>query len=284
MIKLSPRNMGVPPMRAIQSTKNRFGTRPARVVASPARAGRPCYEWLPGLLLILTCAPLLRAVPTTIPSDPRFTITEQVDADYFTRGLDRWITELEKSGNITARDGTLDIDVPAGASIWFKTKLTGPLMIQYDVTPIVNGGPDDRLSDVNCFWMATDARNKDDFFAVPRTGKFADYNQLLTYYVGLGGNTNRTTRFRRYVGDTIDRPLLPQNDLRDPADLLKPNQEMLIQLIAADHLIQFYRDGKKLFEMDDPQPYTAGYFAFRTTKSHLRVRDFAVYRLQLNSH
>jgi len=237
------------------------------------------------LLLLSLAIPICgQASPTTAPSDPRFTIADQLDSDDFSHGSDRWTTELEKGGTVTAKDGVLDIDVPAGASLWLKSKLTGPLMIQYHVVPIVNGGPNDRLSDVNCFWIATDTRNKDDFFAVPRTGKFADYNQLLTYYVGVGGNTNTTTRFRRYVGDSVDRPLLPQNDLRDPADLLKPNQEMLIQLIAADHLIQFYRDGKKLFEMDDSQPYTTGYFAFRTTKSHLRIRDFAVYRLQLNSH
>ena len=225
-----------------------------------------------------------QAIPTTSPTDPRFAIGEQTDSDDFARGLDRWSSELENGGKISAVDGTLDIDVPAGASIWFKPKLTGPLLIQYRVTAVSAGGPNDRVSDVNCFWMASDVRNKDDFFAVPRTGKFAGYNQLLCYYVGFGGNTNTTTRFRRYVGDTVDRPLLPQNDLHDPAELLKPNQEMLIQLVAADHLIQFCRDGRKLFEMDDSQPYTNGYFAFRTTKSHLRIRDFAIYRLQLNSH
>ena len=72
------------------------------------------------------------------------------------------------------------------------------------------GGKNDRVSDLNCFWMARDSRNPDDLFAVHRTGKFADYNQLLCYYVGVGGNTNTTTRFRRYIGDANTRPLLPQ--------------------------------------------------------------------------
>jgi hypothetical protein len=49
--------------------------------------------------------------------------------------------------------------------------------------------------------------------------------------------------------------------------------------VADGNLIQFYRDGKKLFEMDDPQPYTSGWFAFRTTHSHLIIRGFRVYRL-----
>jgi hypothetical protein len=222
--------------------------------------------------------------PTTAPSDPHFSIANQTDSDDFTHGLDRWTSELEKGGNVTTSDGVMDIDVPAGASIWLKNKLSGPLMIQYRITAISSGGPNDRVSDVNCFWMATDTRNKNDFFAVHRSGKFADYNQLLTYYVGLGGNTNTTTRFRRYVGDAVDRPLLPQNDLHDASDLITPNVGMLLQLIAADHLIQFYRDGKKIFEMNDPDPFISGYFAFRTTKSHLRIRDFNIYRLKLNSN
>ena len=234
-----------------------------------------------GLLALLA---LLGAAPATAPSDRRFSIGERIDGDDFTGDMNHWVSELEDGGKITAADGTLDIDVPAGASVWFKPRLSGPVMIQYRITAIASGGPNDRVSDVNCFWMASDSRNTADFFAVHRSGKFADYNRLLTYYVGLGGNTNTTTRFRRYVGDAVDRPLLPQNDLRDAANLITPNAVMWIQLIAADHLIQFYRDGKKIFEMDDTQPYTSGYFGFRTVKSHLRVRDFAVYQLRLNSN
>ena len=43
--------------------------------------------------------------------------------------------------------------------------------------------------------------------------RFAAYNDLKTYYVGLGGNRNTTTRFRRYIGDPETRPLLPEHDL-----------------------------------------------------------------------
>jgi hypothetical protein len=128
--------------------------------------------------------------------------------------------------------------------------------------------------------MARDSRNKDDLFAVHRSGKFSEYNPLFTYYVGLGGNGNTTTRFRRYVGDAIDRPLLPQNDLHAKTDLLIPNKSQLLQLVACDNLIQYYRDGHRLFEMQDPQPYTSGWFGFRTTKSHVQFRSFKVFRLK----
>jgi hypothetical protein len=75
------------------------------------------------------------------------------------------------------------------------------------------------------------------------------------------------------------RPIRPEDDLRDKADLLVPNQEQTITLIADDHMIQFFRDDRLLFKMDDPAPYNSGWFAFRTTTSHLKIRDFRVYQL-----
>ena len=58
--------------------------------------------------------------------------------------------------------------------------------------------------------------------------RFADYNDLKTYYVGLGGNRNTTTRFRRYIGDPATRPLLPEHDLSVADVLLVPNQKQKI--------------------------------------------------------
>ena len=128
--------------------------------------------------------------------------------------------------------------------------------------------------------MATDSRNPADLFAVSRTGKFADYNPLLTYYVGLGGNSNTTTRFRRYVGDPVNRPLRPEDDLsRQRQDMIVPNQSQTIDLIACNNLIQYYRDGHKLFELLDTHPYTSGWFAFRTTKNHVQFRSFRIFQL-----
>jgi hypothetical protein len=74
--------------------------------------------------------------------------------------------------------------------------------------------------------------------------------------------------------------LRPGDDLRDAADLLTANVSQKIVLVADGNLIQFYRDGKRLFEMNDPQPYTSGWFAFRTTHSHLVIHDFRVYGLK----
>jgi len=203
---------------------------------------------------------------------------EVLFADDFAN-LDNWTVELEIRGSVIAHQGVLTVDVPAGCTVWFRHQLSGPLAIEYQARMIQAHGPHDRVSDLNCFWMATDSRSPGDLFATRRSGKFSDYDQLRTYYVGQGGNANSTTRFRRYIGRQDLRPLLPQHDLRAPQFLLQPNVTQTIRLVADGERIQYLRDGKPIFDFRDPDPYTRGYFAFRTTESHLELRRFRVYRL-----
>jgi hypothetical protein len=192
--------------------------------------------------------------------------------------LKNWLVELEKPGLVSAEGGVLKIDVPAGCTLWFKTELTAPVRIEYEATMIQAGGPNDRISDLNCFWMATDARSPSDLFATHRSGKFSDYNCLRAYYVGQGGNSNSTTRFRRYIGDPVLRPLLPEDDLKDPTLLLKPNVAQRIRLLARGSTIRYSNNGRLIFDFHDPQPYTRGWFGFRTTWSHIELRNFRIYR------
>ena len=192
--------------------------------------------------------------------------------------LEDWVVELQDNvGNVSVKGGDLDIDVPKGASVWFRQKLRAPVIIEYDVTVVDNGRPHERVSDLNCFWMATDPRCPDGFFACSdsvRTGNFASYHDLKTYYVGFGGNNNSTTRFRRYRGNG-ERPLLPEHDLGAPY-LLKPNQSVNVRLTAIGNKISFRRNGKVIFEFYDPEPLTEGYFAFRTVTNHLRVHNIKI--------
>jgi len=198
--------------------------------------------------------------------------------------LSHWQVESEAPGTISVSNGTLSIDVPKGCTLWFKQPLSGNVFIQYDARMLraTPPGPNDRVSDLNCFWMASDPRAKSqspqDFFNVPqRTGAFATYNQLLTYYVGQGGNTNSTTRFRRYIGDASNRPILLEHDLT--THLLTPNTWQTIQLVACNHLIEYYCDGTRIFQYTDPNPYTQGYFALRTTFNHMEVKNLTIRQL-----
>jgi hypothetical protein len=192
--------------------------------------------------------------------------------------LENWVAELEKSGTVAVHNGVLTIDVSAGCTLWFKPELTSPVRIEYEATMISGDAPNDRVSDLNCFWMATDERSPGDYFAARRSGKFADYNQLRAYYVGQGGNSNTTTRFRRYIGDPVLRPLLPEHDLKDPSVLLKPNVPNRIRLLADGSTIRYSDNGRVIFDFHDPEPYTRGRFGFRTTWSQVELRNFRVLR------
>lgn len=203
---------------------------------------------------------------------------EVIFVDEFDGDLSAWTAELENGGRIEIVDGKLEIDVPGGCSLWLRRPLEGPLVIEYDITAISAGGANDRVSDLNCFWMATDARSPDDLFATPRSGKFADYNELRCYYVGMGGNSNTTTRFRRYIGDADRRPMLPEHDLTARQFLIEANRTYQIRLVADGSTVEFWRDGVRFFSFEDAEPYTRGHFAFRTVANHMRIDRIEIRR------
>ena len=209
--------------------------------------------------------------------EPTWRLGDVLHEDVIEPGLASWRVEMEKAGVVEAADGALRIDVPLGATVWFEPELKAPLRISYTVTPVAAGGPNDEVSDVNCFWMATDPRG--DFFDVEqRTGKFSTYHELRCYYAGIGGGRNTTTRFRRYIGDPDVRPLLPQHDL-GAGHLLEPNTPVHIELIVLGGLVQLRRDGDLLFELHDENPYHRGRFGLRTVKNHMVVTDFRVHEI-----
>jgi hypothetical protein len=219
-----------------------------------------------GLLILLAgCV----SGPASLPDDSR--VLED---------LRHWHLESEHvDTHVSLRDGVLDIDTPAGVTVWLAHPIEGPVEIEFQATAVAAGGPNDHVSDLNVFWMAANAG--DDAqppYAKRRSGRFAEYDDLLTYYVGLGGNRNTTSRFRRYIGEPGNRPLLPAHDLSSPEALLTPNRKQTITLIADGAHIEYRRDGKPLFIYEDPTPYTRGWFALRSTASHLRVENLAIRR------
>ena len=204
---------------------------------------------------------------------------ELLHRDDFASGRDHWVVEQMPGGSVTVNGGVLTIDDAGGCTAWWREKLTAPVVITYEATVVDAGGPHDRVSDLNCFWLASDP-NRPDLLAAGhgRTGKFEDYDALRTYYVGQGGNTNTTTRFRHYAGGG-GKPLLPEHDKHDPAVLLKGNQPYRITLMAlADGTVRYFRDAELIFEFKDPAPLKEGWFGFRTVHSRLRIRDFKISR------
>jgi len=201
--------------------------------------------------------------------------------DDFAEGLDNWVVEQMPGGSVRIAGGKLEIEDAKGCTVWFRNKLAGPVMIEYEAQIIKQGGPHDRGSDLNCFWMAQDLKSYDNLFAGSqrRGGRFKNYDALRLYYVGYGANHNSTTRFRRYIG-TGERPVLPEHDLSDEKYMLKYNVPMKIQLIADCERIAYLRDGEVIYDVHDPEPYTDGWFGFRTVNNRMTIDKFKVYRLK----
>ncbi|MEQ9823530.1 MAG: DUF6250 domain-containing protein [Puniceicoccaceae bacterium] len=201
--------------------------------------------------------------------------------DTFETNLDAWVVEQQPGGRVFLEQGKLVIEDQAGCSVWYREVLEAPVRIRYQIRASSKA----RVSDINCFWMASEPGHLQDHFyeGHQRDGSFASYDILQTYYVGMGGNYNETTRFRRYEGGG-KRPLLPEHDLSDPAFMIEPDRTYTIELIAADGKAAYFRDGELLFEYNDPAFLDKGWFAFRTVLSRIEVDQIEIYQLSETTH
>ena len=200
--------------------------------------------------------------------------------------LSDWAVE-DSSGKlqITCIGDTMDIVSPDGLSLWYKKCLTGNYEISYRVKVITENGMYDRLSDLNCFWGADDPEYPDDFFARSswRKGVFQNYNTLNLYYVGYGGNENKTTRFRAYHGeyygvdDAKIKPVI--KEYTDESHLLKSGQWYDIRIRVVNGITTFCMNGEELFRLPIKDNEGDGYFALRLWKNHVSFTDFQVKHL-----
>ncbi len=202
------------------------------------------------------------------------TSAELLVEETFDNALDSlvWVAEIapEPNSTVYVADGKLWLDTYGGVTVWLNHLLEGNIAIEYERTVVVDTGVNDRLSDLNQFWMATDP-SADNLFS--RSGVFESYNPLSLYYVGMGGNTNTTTRFRKYEGDGT-KPLLYEHARR-----LKANHTYFIRTEVVDGVTTFSVDGEVLFTHTDPNPLTKGYFGFRSTYSRQAIDNVRIYQL-----
>jgi rhamnogalacturonan endolyase len=97
------------------------------------------------------------------------------------------------------------------------------------------------------------------------------------YYVGMGGNTNSTTRFRKYQGNG-EKTLL--QEYKDKPHLLEANKEYLITIEVIKGVVRYIVNGETFFEYKDPAVLKEGYFGFRSTKSRQSVNWIRVYKVK----
>ena len=198
-------------------------------------------------------------------------------SDDFTTSLDTnlWKAEIapQPDSKVYTKDGHLLLDTKGGVTVWLNKKLSGNIRIEYTRKVVVDSGKNDRLSDFNTFWMATDPKNSNLF---TRDGVLESYDSLLLYYVGMGGNTNKTTRFRKYQGNG-ERTLL--KEYTDAGHLLQPNKVYIISVEIKGNTVSYSVDGNIYFSYDDPDVLKEGYFGFRSTKSRQAIDNIKVYQL-----
>ena len=192
-----------------------------------------------------------------------------------------WKVESESPDyKVTFRGDTAEIVSPKGLTLWRKEKMSGKVTIEYDAC-VISETEKDRLSDLNCFWMASDPKYPDNLWKREkwRNGIFLNCYSLQLYYLGYGGNHNSTTRFRRYDGneagitDPQARPAVLK-EYTDAEHLLKANHWYHIKITNENNRVSYYIDGKRLVDFRDAKPLTEGWFGFRTTLSRTRITNF----------
>jgi rhamnogalacturonan endolyase len=179
-----------------------------------------------------------------------------------------WKAEIAPSpgSRVYTAKGRLVLDTKGGVTVWLNKELGDNFTIEYKRTVVVDGGVNDRLSDLNMFWMAQQP-------GFQRHGVLEEYDSLQLYYVGIGGNTNSTTRFRKYEG-TGERRLI--REYTDSAHLLKANHTYTIRIVVKNGTSSVFVDGVQYFTYTDPQPLHKGYFGFRSTWSRQIISDFKI--------
>lgn len=195
--------------------------------------------------------------------------------DSFDGPLTGYVSEYARKPKnfIGNRDGRLVIDVDSGATVWLDKPLSENILISYTRRVVMDGGPNDRLSDLNHFWMARDPARKNLF---TRSGKFEDYDDLEMYYAGVGGNYNKTTRLRRYGGG--QRVMVAER--LGPDWMLEPNRDYRVEIAVYQGCTRMRLDGREVFSYRDPQPFTQGFTGFRSTWSRQTIDNLTIHQLK----
>jgi rhamnogalacturonan endolyase len=186
-----------------------------------------------------------------------------------------WIIETTpvKGSSVTTQNGKLLLDTENGVTLWYRQPLSGNIQIEFTRKVIMDSGCNDRLSDLNQFWMATDPQQK----MFSRKGGFKEYDSLQMYYVGMGGNYNTTTRMRRYDGKGELKII---GEYKDSTHLLQANKTYHLKIVVQNGNSKFFVDERLFFEFTDPSPLTKGWFALRSTKSRQEIDDVKIWLLE----
>lgn len=209
-------------------------------------------------------------------------------SDSFKKVSLNWTAEAEEKYelNYLNNESCLDIQTTKGLTLWNNKLFEGDIRISYEAYVVDQGAALDRVSDLNCFIMASDPIYPDSIFTRSefRKGASSRYYSLQLYSMAVGTNDNTTTRFQRFDGDydtfrnTMKRPLTLV-EYTGEAFLIQPNHWYKIEIVVQNGRFRYFLDGQMLVDYLDIKPLKRGFFGIRTKENHLRLRNFTAYKL-----
>lgn len=194
----------------------------------------------------------------------------------------RWRIESQtpQGSQVYVEQQRLIMDTQAGMTVWLDRPLSGNYRIEFLRQVLVAGLDNDRLSDMNVFWGAHEAGAAGQPYLAVRDGVLESYDAMASWYVGMGGNGNSTTRFRCYDGSG-ERHLLGER--LDTEALLEAGRIYRIRIEADEQQTSYWVDDRMMFQQALEGRPTAGYFGFRSVWSRQAISRFRVLELPYGS-
>jgi len=175
--------------------------------------------------------------------------------------------------------GTNALTVRHMSVVWHKAVFESPFVMEFETTPLP--APEKftaGVTDSIWFWLASDPRHPDDFFADTATRSanpsLHSYLPLRYYWVDFGGNNNTTTRLRY----NPLRQLIRQ--FTDAPRLLKRDRTYRITIVANGPHQEYWCDGKRWARFYDDDPPRAGRIGFRAFVADHRISNLRIQRLR----
>jgi hypothetical protein len=173
----------------------------------------------------------------------------------FDQGLYRWFAE--GNSEVKVMDGrlwirNLDPEKANVATIWFRPELPADVMVRFRAEAVP---PDEKnAANLNLFLHARELDGTTLTFG--RNGQYGEYHKVPNYIVTLvGGYRPGWSRARRDPGFN----LMHEADVRSQV-----GREYNIAVTVQGGRLRYYLDGRKIHDVQDPEPLPGGKFGIRT--------------------
>lgn len=196
--------------------------------------------------------------------------------DFSALDSQRWRIETQDpaGSGVYVEQQRLIMDTRAGMTAWLDRPLRGTYRIEFLRQVLVAGQANDRLSDMNLFWGAHEPGLATGQLQLKqRNGVLEAYDSMASWYVGMGGNGNSTTRFRWYDGSG-ERHLLGEHLEADY--LLEAGRIYRVRVEVTADQTAYWVDDRLMFRQALQGRPTDGYFGFRSVWSRQAISRFRV--------